>query len=216
MYSEDRQAGGSFPDLCNLIKKDHKNAALAVLAEDSLADFDELKSMDIRTVYEKKVIALGAPYVYQLLQHYPSMVTIDDFVQLFFYTQYHHHAREDRAEKLDELIRFLDRPDAEEILKYIFFAALWTFQILFFNTGQVFVSMLERNSPGSQNSTIIKNLGKKGSTTEELRKHKIFETHKCSFAHALWIEAQLPKCGSYYFEDEAERRMLIALGRDSI
>ena len=34
---------------------------------------------------------------------------------------------------------------------------LYTFQILFFNAGRVFVNIFERKSLGLQNSTIIKN-----------------------------------------------------------
>ena len=212
IYSKDGQAGGSFPDLCEAVKT-HEDTALALLAEDSLAYFDELRSVDIRAVPREFMKLLGAPCIYQLFEHYPILITIHDLIQLFFYTQYHHNPHSGRVEKLQNLKDFLNRPDADIILKYMFFMALWTFQMLFLDVGQSFVGMFQSKAPRPQDSTKIPNLGEKGATTEDLRRRSKFEALKRSFAQILWIEAGRPECGAYYFEDEAERQMLLGLGR---
>ena len=56
-------------------------------------------------------------------------------------------------------------------------------------------------------------MGMQGATTEDLQRRSKFEKFKRSFAHSIWIEAGRPECGEYAFEEEAERRMLINLGR---
>ena len=212
IYSRDGQAGGSFPDLCEAIKT-HEDTALALLAEDSLAYFDELRSVDVRSIPREFMRSLGAPSIYQLFENYSSKVTIHDLIQLFFYTQYHHNPHSGRVEELNNLKSFLKRCDADDILKYMFFMALWTFQMLFLNAGQSFVGMFQVQISHPPDSTKIKNLGERSATTEDLRRRNKFEALKRSFAQSLWIEAGRPECGAYYFEDEAERRMLLGLGR---
>ncbi|QSH42437.1 hypothetical protein P0136_02770 [Lentisphaerota bacterium ZTH] len=212
IYSEDKQAGGSFIDLCKLMMA-HTGTDLALLAEDSLNYFEDLKSTDIQTKEQNRVTLLGASCIYQLFEDYKTKVTIDEIVQLFFYTQYHHNPNPKRVQMLQRLKDFLHRPDAEDILKYIYLMALLNFNQLFFNTGQAFVEKYQAQYPEDKNPVKIKGLGAQGSTTEDLQRRSKFNMYKRSFANALWVEAGRPDCGQYGFEDEAERRMLLNLGR---
>lgn len=215
IYSEDKQAGGSFIDLCKLMMA-HTRTDLALLAEDSLNYFEDLKSTDIRTLKQGAITSLGAPCLYLLFEDYRRKVTIDDIVQVFFYTQYHHNPSPKRVQKLQDLKDFLHRRDAEDILKYIYLMALFNFHGLFLNTGQTFVGKYQAQYPGDKNSVKIKGLGRQGTTTEDLQWRSKFNKYKCSFANALWVESGRPDCGQYGFEDDAEFRMLLNLGKVKI
>lgn len=217
IYSKDSKAGGSFPDLCEAIQT-HEDTALALLAEDSLTCFNNLNSIEIRDVPQEfmRTNPLGAPCIYQLFENYPTKITICELIQLFFYTQFHHNPHSGRVNKLQKLQSFLNRPDSNDILKYIFWMALLSFQYLFFNVGQSFVGQYQAQKSINSFSVKIPNLGEKSVTTKDLQKRSKFDKYKRSLAHALWLEAGCPTCGEYAFEEEAEKQMLLSLGRIKI
>ena len=208
LYLSDKQAKGSFGDVCDELQR-YPDCSLSILSEDAKAYFEKIKNTDIRFVAKNKITDLGAPCIYELLENYPKAITVNDFIQLFFNTKFMHNPNPQREELRQSLITFLGRKDAEDILSYIFFSILFCFQILFKNVGQSFNGvLLLHDNPQKANP-----IGLTGCDSHSIRKKAVFEKMKRSLAQKLWIQDARPEAGPYYYEDRAEKQILVALGR---
>ena len=208
LYLADKQAKGSFGDICDDLQR-YPDCSLSILSEDAKAYFEKIKNTDIRSVAKNKITDLGVPCIYELLENYPKAITVNDFIQLFFNTKFMHNPNPQREELRQSLIAFLGRSDAKDILSYIFFSILFCFQILFKNVGQSFNGvLLLHDNPQKANP-----IGLTGCDSHSIRKKAVFEKMKRSLAQKLWIQDARPEAGPYYYEDRAEKQILVALGR---
>ena len=213
LYSSQKDDRGSFPNICNRLMV-HSNTSLAILSEDSQNYFNELNDLDLRYLPEDEY--LGAPCIYQLMKKYPDILTVSEFIKLILYTQYQHKPTKAKEQKLQKIKDYLNRCDANEIIKYMFWELLFAFQQIFLNSGQSFVGTFRAKYPTPQKSSKINGMGELGVTTEERRKRDIFNKYKQLFAHELWIIAGRPDCGEYAFEEKAKKRLLLSFGNNSI
>ena len=208
LYLADKQAKGSFGDVCDDLQR-YPDCSLSILSEDAKAYFEKIKNTDIRFVAKNKITDLGAPCIYELLGNYPKAITVNDFIQLFFNTKFMHNPNPQREELRQSLITFLGRRDAEYILLYIFFSILFCFQTLFKSVGQAFNGVLLLHEHPQKNVSI----GLTDCDSNSIRKKAVFEKMKRSLAQKLWIQDARPEAGPYYYEDRAEKQILVALGR---
>ena len=208
LYLSDKQAKGSFGDVCAELQR-YPDCSLSILSEDAKAYFETLKNTDIRFIAKETRPDFGCSDIYKLLKNYPETITVHDFVQLFFNTKFMHNPNPKREVLMQSLITFLGRKDAEDILSYIFFSILFCFQILFKNVGQSFNGvLLLHDNPQKANP-----IGLTGCDSHSIRKKAVFEKMKRSLAQKLWIQDARPEAGPYYYEDRAEKQILVALGR---
>ena len=208
LYLSDKQAKGSFGDVCDELQR-YPDCSLSILSEDAKAYFETLKKTDIRFIAKETLPEFCCSDIYKLLENYPEAITIHDFIQLFLNTKFMHNPSPQREKLRQSLIAFLERRDAEDILLYIFFSILSYFQILFKNIGQAFNGvLLLHNNPQKTNP-----IGLIGYDSHSIRKKAVFEKMKRSLAQKLWIQDARPEAGPYYYEDRAEKQILVALGR---
>lgn len=212
IYSCSNDEPGNFSAVCNIFIK-YSETRLALLAEDALQYFDQQKANEIKTFNEFSINRVLEKEFGVLLKKYSEQLKVSDFIDLVFYTGNLHNPKKLKIERLNKLRKFLNRPDADEIISLLSSFCLISFQQLFCNVGQLFVEAYIATNE-TKSTEKFSQLSRQGLTADQHEKKTVFNKYVRILAESLWREAALPQSSPYAFENIAGKIILENLGSD--
>lgn len=207
LYTEDGDPG-SFPEVCKIFRA-RGNYPIAVLARDSFEQYELYKDFDVRNGKYPFPMPDDVPYY---LEKMPDKLTIDDFIRLILYTQFHHSPKETRKVQLEALRKVIGADNSDEIILVIFLFAMEGFCHLFDVAGQCFDQWYQRllhSGRHCKKDTVKLQTFGNHVFVDEIKKRRVFQKYMREFARELWEQAGMPTDGAGPYDYEAKATELL-------